>query len=527
MIKKSVLTSLFIGLFISNNCFASFEYSGVFPPMRQSNEPQTYYILLNENTKVSLNLKDENGNDCKNVFVSQIKLSSDETKLIKSDTGIIDYSVPITGIYEVEVKSNADLSEAVSYTLKVDEETLQSSLTENTAESISKKETFSEINLKQSDKIATSSNLLVPDISDPIAAPNTLVTTVNTEQTIASDAVDTEQIEDAKTFMVTSESLSPDTIAVEESENKNTLNNEQIASGSNEITLKNSFVENIKVNFDGKLELIKSIDVFDFISDKSKCWPKSVCVDDNNCIYVLDGQLNKIHCYDSNYSEIRAFGSKGKENFALGIPVSIATFQGKILVGDRQKHCIHIYDSNGNWLTAIQSNQNTGLRINNPVSICIRNNEIWVGDSGTNRILCFDSSFAFLGSFGSTNENKIESIAAISTDGNCIYILEEEGCIKRFGPMGNFEAAFATEINFGSSIFIDNEKNIWVVDTEKGLISCFANEGSLRYSLNKEKLNGLFNNSDRFAPSDIVINNSAKIIVTDTALKQVQIFDLK
>ena len=525
MIKKSVLTSLFIGLFISNNCFASFEYSGVFPSMRQSNEPQTYYILLNENTKVSLNLKDENGNDCKNIFVSQIKLSSDETKQIKSETGIIDYAVPVTGIYEVEVKSNADLAESISYILKVDEEKTDVNVSEKKAESINESSPVEIV--KQPENATTSSNILVPVINEPVAATNTYNVLNNKEDLIASDAVDTEQIEDAKTFMVTSESLSPDTIAVEESENKNTLNNEQIASGSNEITLKNSFVENIKVNFDGKLELIKSIDVFDFISDKSKCWPKSVCVDDNNCIYVLDGQLNKIHCYDSNYSEIRAFGSKGKENFALGIPVSIATFQGKILVGDRQKHCIHIYDSNGNWLSAIQSNQNTGLRINNPVSICIRNNEIWVGDSGTNRILCFDSSFAFLGSFGSTNENKIESIAAISTDGNCIYILEEEGCIKRFGPMGNFEAAFATEINFGSSIFIDNEKNIWVVDTEKGLISCFANEGSLRYSLNKEKLNGLFNNSDRFAPSDIVINNSAKIIVTDTASKQVQIFDLK
>ncbi len=525
MIKKSVLTSLLLGLILSESCFASFEYSGVFASQRQSNESQTYYILLNENTKVLLNLKDENGNDCKSVFVSQIKLSSDDTKLIKSDAGIMDYSVPVTGIYEVEVKSNADLSETISYTLKVDEVNLDVNVSDKNTESI--KESLSEQILKQPENIATSANILIPDINEPVAATNTSNLVNDKEELIASDSIDAEQIEDANTFMVTSDALSPDSIAVEEKVDLIASDTEIVSSSSNSISSKVIVVEKKSVKFDGNLELTKTIDVFDFISDKSKCWPKSVCVDEKDNIYVLDGQLNKVHCYDSNGSEIRAFGSKGKENFALGIPVSIAALQDKIFVGDRQKHCIHVFDSNGNWITAIQSNPNAGLRITNPVSICIRNNEIWVGDSGSNRILCFDSSFTFLGSFGSTNESKIESIAAVSTDGNSIYILEEEGCIKRFGPMGNFEAAFATDISFGSSIFVDNEKNIWVVDTEKGGVNCFSNEGSLKYSLNKDKLKGLFENSEKFAPSAVAISNSAKIIVSDTASKQVKIFEIK
>ena len=414
---------------------------------------------------------------------------------------------------------------SISYILKVDEEKTDVNVSEKNAESINESSPVEIV--KQPENATTSSNILVPVINEPVAATNTYNVLNNKEDLIASDSADVEQIEDANTFMVTSDALSPDSIAVEEKIDLIASDTELVNSSSNSIPSKITVAEKKSIKFDGNLELAKNIDVFDFISDKSKCWPKAVCCDDSDSIYVLDGQLNKVHCYDSNGSEIRAFGSKGKENFALGIPVSVAAFQNKILVGDRQKHCIHVFDSNGNWITAIQSNPNAGLRITNPVSICIRNNEIWVGDSGTNRILCFDSSFAFLGSFGSTNESKIESIAAISTDGNCIYILEEEGCIKRFGPMGNFEAAFDTDISFGSSIFVDNEKNIWIVDTEKGGVSCFSNEGSLKYSLNKEKLKGLFDNSDKFAPSAVAISNSGKIIISDTASKQVKIFELK
>lgn len=524
MIKKSVLTSLFVSLLASEACFAAFEYNGIFASGRQSNDPQTYYILLNENTKVSFSLKDDNGNACKDVFISKIKLSSDETKFIASDTGIDNYTVSVTGIYEVEVKSNIALSDTLSYTLNVDEDQINTTEKQNAPQEISAPDnTSADNNFENSVDIGSSSE----DINLVLANTSAASSSIPSETNIATSSEDIEQIEDAQTFMAAAEPLSADTPAIEENVVVASTSNDSVVT-PNTLQINNDIkpVEKKELKLDGNLQQTKSIDIYDFISDKSKCWPKSICVDDFDNIWVLDGQLNKIHCYDINGSEIRAFGSKGKENFALGIPVSIAYFQNKILVGDRQKHCIHVFDTNGNWITAIQSNPTVGLKINNPVSICVRNNEIWIGDSGLNRMLCFDSSFTFLGSFGSTNEGKIESIASVSTDGNSFYILEEEGCIKIFGPMGNFEAAFDTEIKFGTSVFIDN-KNVWVVDSEKGGVMCFSNEGSLKYSINREKLKDLYENSDRFTPAAFTISHSAKIIVADTASKQLKIFEIK
>ncbi len=280
------------------------------------------------------------------------------------------------------------------------------------------------------------------------------------------------------------------------------------------------------ITYNGSLKLINTFDAFRFIGDKNKCWPKSICFDDKNNLWLLDGQVCQIICYSPKGTELTCFGKKGQSRNELGIPVSLAVFKDYILVGDRQKNCIHIFNKNGNWLNAIMNDPKVGLKISNPVAICIRGEEIWVGDGSSNRILCFDKNFSFLGSFGSTKESKINSISSISTDNEFIYILEDDGIVKKFGTMGNFLSAVPTDAKYAVNLFVDSKKNFWISDLEQGGVYCFSAEGKNLFSIDKKSLSGLFNDSNKFSPSALSISSSAKIAVADTYSKQIKIFEI-
>ncbi len=584
--KKNIILASFITTFLGiSSAFAAFEYNGVFAAKRSNNEAQAYYILLNENTNVIFSLKSD-GKETKEVFVSSIKLTSDESININSKSGINSYKVTATGIYEVSVSSNASLDKAINYELLVNsEETKKTDSSPNESETLNNNispqvsnnssnsnkssinnlqtntenqpvnnnsNSFSSIGsarIVDSDETNVNSNKTNDKISENIKEseiklekPLENVTTISEsvkkeeEPIVKEIAITSSQTEIEKPKTSTEESL--ETKAVAAPLNSNTEKTESFdfsqldpdtpAVEADEDTQEtNTFVEKKKISYKGKLQLSGSIDAYRFLGDKNKCWPQAICYDNNNNLWILDGQLNRITCYNSKGIEVSSFGSKGKLKNELGIPISLALFKNYVLVGDRQKNCIHIFNKNGEWLNAIQSDPNVGLKISNPVSICIRNNEIWVADSRINRVMCFDSNFSFLGSFGSTKESRIDSISAISTDGEYIYILEEEGVLKKFGTMGNFLSAFPTDIKYSTGLFVDGNKNIWITDIEQGRVICYSNdEGKTLFSIDRKSLSGLFAGSDKFAPSSVFISLSAKIAVADTNSKQVKIFDI-
>ena len=573
MKRNIIFASLLFTTINLNCCFAAFDYNGTFPANRSSNEPQVYYILLNENTTVSFSFKSE-GKDCKDVFVSSIKLSSDDSVFLNSITGITTYSIPASGIYEVSVISSAPLNKAVSYDLTVEETSVKAKVSSNSSQDTNKtpntiaeantntnsvnntnlnspsigsakiidesepkqnneleqtelpKETVHEIQNDQteikSDISLNTSNQEVKESETKIQPENNIVSNVVASETAKKEVIVEEPIKpaiadplEANSVAVEDEysELDPDTPAVEDDE-------EEVPQQQTPVTAKS-------LKYKGKLELVNSFDVFRFLGDKNKCWPKAICFDSFDNIWILDGQLCRVICYDSKGKELKSFGSKGKSNYELGIPVSLTVFNNYILIGDRQKKCIHVFNKDGNWVNAIQNDPNVGLKISNPISLCIRNNELWVGDAGTQRVLCFNAQLAFLGSFGSTKESKIDSISAISSDNESIFILDDEGILKKFGTMGNFISAIPTDYKFSENLFVDKNKKYWIANSEKGKVSCFSDEGKILFSIDRKSLKGLYAESDKFSPSCVTLSLSAKIAVADTYSKQIKIFEIK
>lgn len=581
MKRNIIFASLLFTTINLNCCFAAFDYNGTFPANRSSNEPQVYYILLNENTTVSFSFKSE-GKDCKDVFVSSIKLSSDESVFLTSKTGITTYSIPASGIYEVSVTSSAPLNKVVSYDLTVEETEVNSKVTNNTSINTNNTNTsntnntiadtntntntsINTVNINQnSPSIGTAriidesepkqnneleqtelpietnkeiqnnqtenksdislniSNQEVKESETKIPPENNIISNV-----VASEPVKEEIIVEEPIKPAIADPLGANTVAVEDEYSELDPDTPAIEDDEEEVPQQQTPVTAKSLKYKGKLELVNSFDVFRFLGDKNKCWPKAICFDSFDNIWILDGQLCRVICYDLKGKELKSFGSKGKSNYELGIPVSLTVFNNYILIGDRQKKCIHVFNKDGNWVNAIQNDPNVGLKISNPISLCIRNNELWVGDAGTQRILCFNTQLAFLGSFGSTKESKIDSISAISSDNESIFILDDEGILKKFGTMGNFISAIPTDYKFSENLFVDKNKNYWIANSEKGKVSCFSEDGKILFSIDRKSLKGIYAESDKFSPSAVTLSLSAKIAVADTYSKQIKIFEIK
>ena len=581
MKRNIIFASLLFTTINLNCCFAAFDYNGTFPANRSSNEPQVYYILLNENTTVSFSFKSE-GKDCKDVFVSSIKLSSDESVFLTSKTGITTYSIPASGIYEVSVTSSAPLNKVVSYDLTVEETEVNSKVTNNTSINTNNTNTsntnntiadtntntntsINTVNINQnSPSIGTAriidesepkqnneleqtelpietnkeiqnnqtenksdislniSNQEVKESETKIPPENNIISNV-----VASEPVKEEIIVEEPIKPAIADPLGANTVAVEDEYSELDPDTPAIEDDEEEVPQQQTPVTAKSLKYKGKLELVNSFDVFRFLGDKNKCWPKAICFDSFDNIWILDGQLCRVICYDLKGKELKSFGSKGKSNYELGIPVSLTVFNNYILIGDRQKKCIHVFNKDGNWVNAIQNDPNVGLKISNPISLCIRNNELWVGDAGTQRILCFNAQLAFLGSFGSTKESKIDSISAISSDNESIFILDDEGILKKFGTMGNFISAIPTDYKFSENLFVDKNKNYWIANSEKGKVSCFSEDGKILFSIDRKSLKGIYAECDKFSPSAVTLSLSAKIAVADTYSKQIKIFEIK
>ncbi len=595
MIKKYFFTAFLFASLNVVSCFASFEYNGTFSANRKAGETQSYYILLNENTNVAFSIK-SNGKDCKEVFVNSIKSSSDESISLSSKTGIVNYRIPATGIYEVSVTSSAPLNVAINYDLTVDETAVseknplpQSTNTQSVQQESKPAQNDTKKNVEETNKVSTnkesgsnSFSLIggarIIDESEPELKNNPLNNPENNtadsttsenkadekkEEIVKNDSSDLPKPEETSTNEakpenevslvpnITNDSVKTEPATEEIKETEETVT----AAVAEPINSNTSSVENDdygeldpdapaveedeqeatptpqepakQISYKGTLKLSNTVDAYRFLGDKNKCWPKAIYFDDKNNLWVLDGQLCHIICYSPKGTELLYFGKKGKAVNELGIPVSLAVYKDYILVGDRQKNCIHIFSKKGNWINAIQSDPKVGLKISNPISICVRDEEIWVGDGSTNRILCFNKNFSFLGSFGSTKESKINSISSISTDNEFVYILEEDGILKKFGTMGNFLSAVPSDSKYAVSLFVDSKKNFWITDLEQGKVNCMSSEGKTLFSIDRKSVSGLFSDSDKFAPSSVSISSSAKIAVADTYSKQIKIFEIK
>ena len=512
MKNSHILTAIMFTALSIGQCFASFDYNGVFTSGRLENDVHSYYILLKENTDVTFLFRKAQGEAINSIFVNSIKLTSDDSKALKSDKAIESYSVSETGIYEISVVTNLPVSEEIAYELQVDEKSKEES---NNTKSVVPGTVVAETTTEEKTKVENQTEEKISEVAS--TTTQTIIFPVEENVVKSSEELNNSIASETVTEM--------NTVKSPESSGAEIKTDAASETVSENVPTENIKVNNFVLDYKSKFALKESLDIYSYSDEALKCWPQALCFDSDNNLYVLDSQLCRVIVFDSNLYRVRTFGTKGSMDSEFGLPTSIAVNDDYVLVGDRQKHCIHAFSHEGEWKFAVKNSSANVLNIANPSSIIFRSNEIWVGDSVTQRILCFDKNFSFLGSFGSTNEAPLKDIVSIAYSKNSIFVLEESGALKRFSPMGAFEAAISTDFSFVVNLFADSNGNLWVCDQDKGCVRCFNMEDEILATIDGETIGDGQNN--RIAPSAFAISPSGIVAIADVRSRQVKILEIK
>lgn len=252
--------------------------------------------------------------------------------------------------------------------------------------------------------------------------------------------------------------------------------------------------------------------------DNQTAWPHAVVWGENGGLWVLDSQLRQVTRYNRNGTTVKVFGKKGEEPGAFGLPISLALRNNSLYLADSTRKCIHIFNEDGTFKGMINGDPTVGGSIDLPGGISFRKNEMWVADRNQARILCFNDQGTFLGSFGSTAAAPILAPVSIRADADSLFILESNGLVKKFSPMGSFDATFQSGCVEATGFDIDPWGGIWVCDPVKFQVQRFARNGSVMATLKAPPA------PKPWLPTGVAVRKDGLIAITDASNKMLHIF---
>jgi sugar lactone lactonase YvrE len=253
-------------------------------------------------------------------------------------------------------------------------------------------------------------------------------------------------------------------------------------------------------------------------ADSMVSWPQDVVWDENGSLWVLDSQLRRISNYNTGGQMRISFGTRGDSPGSLGLPVALAQKNANLYISDTARHAVHKFTTEGLFVVSILSESASGITIDLPGGICFRKDEMWVADRGGARILCFNQQGGFLGSFGTTTAAPIEAPVSVRADEDALFILERSGLVKKFSPMGQFDATFQSGSSDGSGLEVDRWGGVWVCDAGKFKVVRFSRQGATLTELAAPPA------AKPWLPTAAAVRVDGKVAVTDAANKMLHIF---
>jgi prepilin-type N-terminal cleavage/methylation domain-containing protein len=225
-------------------------------------------------------------------------------------------------------------------------------------------------------------------------------------------------------------------------------------------------------------------------------------------VYVSDLSLNNIQKFNSSGTYITTIASSGSGNGQVGSPAGLAIDSShNIWLADNGNWRIKEYNSSGTWEQNFSSGYGSANgQLGGPAYVAFdSNNNLWVTDSGNQRVEEFNSSGSWVQSIGGPSPYTCETSPAGSLP----------ACAA-----GNGNGQFGSNGDLG--IAIDNNGNVWVVDTPNNRMEKFNSSGTYLLSVGASyqgvggsegtagSSNGEFNH-----PTSVAVDASNNIWVCD------------
>jgi len=258
--------------------------------------------------------------------------------------------------------------------------------------------------------------------------------------------------------------------------------------------------------------------------------PRGLAVDNDNRIIVSDSSLNIVQIFDSagNFlASIEDIDGTAFNPFAVAVDS-----EGRILVTDSVLNTVQIFESNGTFVTTLDGSEGDGTTFVEPFAVAVDTSDrIIVGDRFLNIVQIFESNGTFVTSFNGTGTNgdgtPFMLLVAIAVDNDNRIIVSDVVIdrIQIYDSAGNFITSIsgrdgdgAAPINMVFGVAVDNDDNIIVGDFDQDVVQIFDSAGNFLASI--DGIDGT-----AFNPLAIAVDSEGRILVTDSVLNTVQIFD--
>jgi sugar lactone lactonase YvrE len=237
------------------------------------------------------------------------------------------------------------------------------------------------------------------------------------------------------------------------------------------------------------------VHIFDFAQQKYKFLshdegdnamraPQCVAVDQQDNIYVTDGDAGKIFVFGADGKFQRVIGGlKGGEGiFKRPTGIAVDSVSQRIYVSDTWRDRVFVLDMQGRVLRSIGKFGHADGEFNLPTDLRLVGKDLAVVDAMNFRVQVFDASGGFRYAFGRAGG----SLSDI------------------YRPKG---------------LGIDAEGHFYVADAFHNLVQVFDREGNLLYYFGKEAGVGDFE-----LPAGLSVDASGRILVFDSYHRRVQVF---
>lgn len=248
-------------------------------------------------------------------------------------------------------------------------------------------------------------------------------------------------------------------------------------------------------------------------------------------IYLVDAGNNRLVWFNRDFLPLRDVGGYGGDEGLLNSPSYISIDNNlNLYVADGGNQRISVFDTRLNYAKQIELfDADDPLKFGRPAGLRVNQyGELWVADRDKSRIWIFSNIGFFdrsIGGIESTGGFLLNPAGIVSDHlGRTLVCDKGNGIIKIYDSFGIALHEFENnKVKSPTGISIDNQNNIWVLDSKQQGIFCFDSVGKLLFSPASLDYTG---NYILKKPVDLTITPDNKLIVSDFENDRLLVFQI-
>lgn len=187
------------------------------------------------------------------------------------------------------------------------------------------------------------------------------------------------------------------------------------------------------------------------------CNPRGLSFDDENCLYMVDGDKHNVQKFNVNGDYLLKFGEKGTMEGQLNNPVGITAHLNKVYIAACSNHCISVYQTDGTYCFSFGSQGKGAGQFVDPWDVAIApDNTLYVADAGNRRIQLFQFDGTFINMFGSwgSGNGQLNFPSSVTVDPNGFILVTEiaNNRVSVFDKQQKFLHSFNCQNPYGIAI---------------------------------------------------------------------------